>query len=235
MLVTDFRIKYALYKLVLAGFQLFDTGYIHPVRERAVRALRATVDYIDAHMPQAMGFETQKELIAYALNEVETPGYYLEFGVFKGQTLRFMASRYKDKYFHGFDSFEGLPEAWRGFNLGKSAFSLGGRMPRMPSNVSLHKGWFKDSLPNWCGKHEGNVAFIHIDCDIYSSTVDIFQHLGSRLRPGSVILFDEYFNYPNWQNHEYKAWQECVARHRIVYEYLGYARQQVALRILEIN
>jgi hypothetical protein len=49
--------------------------------------------------------------------------------------------------------------------------------------------------------------------------------------PGTVILFDEYFNFPNWEQHEYKAFQEFVASHGVTYTYLGFARQQVAVRV----
>jgi hypothetical protein len=46
-----------------------------------------------------------------------------------------------------------------------------------------------------------------------------------------VILFDEYFNYPNWEKHEFKAFQELVSERRMKYSYLAYARQQVVVRI----
>lgn len=235
MLVTDFRVKYVLYRIVLSGFQLFDTGRLHPVRERAVRALHKSVDYIETHMPEAMGFGTQKELLAYALDEAKVEGHHMEFGVFKGGTMRFMAGRKPHVQFHGFDSFEGLPEAWSGFDLVSQAFSVGGKLPRVPGNVALHKGWFNQSLPKWREIFPGPVAFMHIDCDLYSSTVDILQNLADRMQPGTVIVFDEYFNYPNWERHEFKAWQEFVAKHRIAYEYIGFARQQAAVRITGIG
>jgi hypothetical protein len=104
-------------------------------------------------------------------------------------------------------------------------------MPRVPSNVLLHKGWFSNTIPAWCETVSGPVAFLHIDCDIYSSTVDIFNGLADRFQEGTLILFDEYFNYPGWQQHEYKAWQEFVKARAIEYEYLGFARQQVLVRI----
>ena len=46
-----------------------------------------------------------------------------------------------------------------------------------------------------------------------------------------MILFDEYFNYPNWEQHEFKAFQEFVSARRVKYTYLAFARQQVAVRI----
>jgi hypothetical protein len=235
MLVTNFRLKYALYRVVLAWYQLLDTGRLHPVRERAIRALASTVDYIDSHMADALGFETQRELLDYALSQTETAGHYLEFGVFTGGTIRHLARRKPGVTFHGFDSFEGLPEAWAGFSLGRRAFALGGRMPRVPNNVELHKGWFTDTIPAWCQRVAGPIAFLHIDCDLYSSTVDIFRELADRFQPGTVIVFDEYFNYPGWERHEFKAWEEFVADRHVEYAYLGYARQQVALRILGID
>ena len=41
-----------------------------------------------------------------------------------------------------------------------------------------------------------------------------------RLQPGSIIVFDEYFNYANWERHEFKAWQEFVTKYGVNHEYL---------------
>lgn len=235
LLVTNFNIKYALYKLVLPFFQLFDTGRMHPVRERHIRALNSSVDYIEAHMPRAIGFETQKELISYALDHSTASGAYMEFGVFTGGTIRYMAKKKPNARFHGFDSFEGLPEDWFGMPLVKNSFSLKGALPSVPKHVKLHKGWFNETLPVWCARYPDKIAFMHIDCDLYSSTVDILENLVHRLQVGTIILFDEYFNYPNWQNHEYKAWKEFCEKYKISYEYIGFARQQVAIYITGIN
>jgi hypothetical protein len=235
MLVTNFWLKYLLYRIVLGGYQLLDTGRLHPVRERARRALVDSVDYIDKNMPSALGFDTQKELLDYSVTQVAVEGHYLEFGVFSGGTIRQIARRKPNVTIHGFDSFEGLPEAWSGFNLGQRAFSRGSKLPRVPVSVTLHKGWFNETIAAWAGKNSGPAAFIHIDCDLYSSTVDIFAGLADRLQPGTVILFDEYFNYPGWELHEFKAWRECVAARGIDYEYIGYARQQVAVRIRAVG
>jgi hypothetical protein len=231
MLITNFRLKYVLYQVVLAGYQLLDTGRMHPVRERARRALESTVDYVETNLPDALGFDTQKEVLAYAMGEVRVPGHYLEFGVFTGGTMRYLAGLKRNQRFDGFDSFEGLPEAWGGFNLGPAAFSRGGKLPRVPSNVVLHKGWFSATVPAWAAATSGPVAFVHIDCDLYSSTVELLDALRERFQAGTVVVFDEYFNYPNWERGEAKAWREFVERAGITYEYLAYARQQVALRI----
>jgi hypothetical protein len=146
-----------------------------------------------------------------------------------------MARRVGKQVLHGFDSFQGLPERWSGFSLGSAAFNVNGRLPRVPANVRLHPGWFDASLPPWLAEHPGPVAFIHVDCDLYSSTRTAFELLADRMQVGTVILFDEYFNYPNWRNHEHRAFQEHVQKHGVTYEYLAYARQQVLVRLTGVG
>ena len=79
-------------------------------------------------------------------------------------------------------------------------------------NVVLHKGWFDETVPDFAETHKEAIAFMHVDSDIYSSAKTIFTHLGDRIVPGTVIQFDEYFNYPGWKNHEYKGFQELNLR-----------------------
>jgi Macrocin-O-methyltransferase (TylF) len=234
MLVTNFRLKYAWYKLVCAIYQAADIGRIHPARERALRALQRSVDYLERNMPDALGFDSQRELMDYALGTVALDGHYLEFGVFTGGTIRFIARRIAPHIIHGFDSFKGLPEAWAGFNLGRGAFDLKGRLPRVPKNVRLHRGYFEDSAPTWLRENAGPVAFIHLDCDLYSSTKTVLSLMASRMTTGTVVLFDEYFNYANWEQHQFKAFQEFAQEHAVKYTYLAFARQQVAVRIVSI-
>ena len=54
-----------------------------------------------------------------------------------------------------------------------------------------------------------------------------------RIKTGTVLIFDEFFNYPGWQEQEYKAFVEFAERENLSYEYLGYCRysEQVVLKI----
>ena len=91
---------------------------------------------------------------------------------------------------HGFDSFEGLPEAWH--NEPKGSYSTKGVIPSVQENVVLHNGWFEDSLPGFVEKYQAPVRFINTDCDIYSSTKTVLELLAKQITPGTVIVFDEY-------------------------------------------
>jgi Methyltransferase domain len=195
------------------------------ITELQLRARRQSVDYIIAEMGDASIFADRWALLRHAAGEAPPDGLMIECGVADGASLRHLA-QHSVRRFHGFDSFEGLPEAWAGTFEQKGKFGRGGTLPDVPSNVALHKGWFEQTLPAFLAAHpDDGVAFLHVDCDIYSSTVTVLSLLAPRLRPGAVIVFDEYFNYPNWQRHEWRAFQEFIRDTGLSYRYLGFAQK----------
>jgi len=162
----------------------------------------------------------KRAVLALALGYARPQGLYIEFGVWSGRTINFIAERHTG-IVHGFDSLEGLPETWYG-TYHEGAFETGGWLPKVRANVRLHKGWFENTLPTFVDQHKENIAFLHIDCDLYSSTQTIFHHLGDKIVKGTVIVFDEYFNYPGWQNHEHRAFQEFLAARSLSARFLCY-------------
>ncbi len=196
-----------------------------------LEAKKSTLEYIKANMVDAPYFEKHPELVRYALGQADKPGLTLEFGVGRGKSMRWIAPRVEGTV-HGFDSFEGIQEHWNGNPIGSFAQK---KLPKVPDNVEFHVGYFDATLPGFLAAHPEPVAFLHVDCDLYSSTVTIFDALGNRLQPGAVILFDEYYNFHRWQQHEFRAFQEFVSRVGLRYEYIAYSvtGQQVAVRVLE--
>jgi hypothetical protein len=199
-------------------------------RRRQMRALDETADYVDRAMFNVAYVPDRFMLLEQALREMRPGGLICEFGVYGGESINFIADRVKQPVY-GFDSFEGLPEDWMpGFKKGK--FAVGG-LPPVRDNVQLIKGWFDATVPGWAEAHPGTFSFLHIDCDLYSSTRLVFDVLGDRIVPGTILVFDEYFNFPGWKQGEFKAFQELVVERGLAYEYLGYveAGEQVALRV----
>ena len=231
MFIESFGLKTAIQKILCTVVEIVDFPILHPRRELMRRAINETVDYISTHGQSALSMDTAKDVLVRSLKAVERqPGHYVEFGVFKGSTINFIARRCPGNKIWGFDSFEGLPEEWTG---NASMFNAGGRLPSVRSNVTLVRGWFDQSLPGWLAAQPGPIAFVHIDCDIYASTKAIFDGIGPRLQPGAVIVFDEYFGYPGWQQHEFKAFQEFVRNNGVEYHYLYFARIQCAVKIIK--
>ena len=195
------------------------------------RALKDTADYVSEHMILLEPFDMHLDVLSFGLKQVKsTGGLYLEFGVFSGNSINHIAQQV-DGTVYGFDSFEGLPERWRG-RLDAGHFKLAA-LPLVQQNVTLIKGWFDKTLPGFLQEHPEDISFLHVDCDLYSSTQTIFQIAAPRIKAGTVIVFDEYFNYPGWRNGEFKAFQEFVAAHNVRFEYLSYncKGEQVCLRI----
>jgi predicted O-methyltransferase YrrM len=202
-------------------------------------ALASSARFAVEQMPTAQRFRDKYATLRHGLSLAPKDGLALEFGVYRGRTLRIIATSRREREVYGFDSFQGLPEAWRsGFPEGR--FTLAGegtanaapQLPEVPGAV-LVVGWFDETLPGFMRQHEGPVSFLHVDCDLYSSTVTVLEHVGPRLRPGSIVVFDEYFNYPGWQDGEHLAWQEYCGRHKLSYSYESYSRadEQVVVRI----
>jgi hypothetical protein len=135
----------------------------------------------------------REELMEYSARNATLNGIWAEFGVYRGYSLNIIASL-TDKIVHGFDSFDGLPEDWTS-GMKKGAFRISATdMLKLKNNISLHKGLFSDTLPGFKEENKGEaMAFVHVDCDLYSSTKTVFTNLMPMIKPGTVILFDEYY------------------------------------------
>ncbi len=173
------------------------------------------------------------QVLRRALDAAAPEGLTIECGVYFGRSLRSIAAHSPGRV-HGFDSFQGLPEAWNA-NEGPGAYSTAGRLPRMPANVSLHAGWFEDTLPPFFAANAGPIRLLHIDCDLYSSTRTVLEHAGPRLVAGSIVVFDDLLGYPGFEQHELRAFVEWAAERSIGWEVVAAALlgREVAIRITQ--
>ena len=56
------------------------------------------------------------------------------------------------------------------------------------------------------------------------------NHVISKADEISVILFDEFYGYPNWEHQEYKAFKEVFNEKE--YKYIAFCASEVAIEIL---
>lgn len=152
---------------------------------------------------------------------VDRPGACLQFGVYRGASINHYAARYPQKQFYGFDSFEGFPSDGR--NDWEQDFSIGGALPKVRPNVTLIKGYFSETLPEFLKTFRDEVSVVDIDCDIYSSTRDVFAVLGAagRLLPDLILSFDELINYRGFMANEMFALFEMLERENLSIEWLA--------------
>lgn len=183
---------------------------------------QAFLDALPAKVP-----DLRMHPLDHVLAHVPIPaGAILECGVFSGKSVTKIALRVPGRVVHGFDSFEGLPESWGRpdmvFDAG--AFDVGKKLPAVPANVTLVAGWFDATLPAFAATLAATgetIALLHVDCDIYSSTKCIFDVLGPHLASGSLIVFDELFNYPSFEKHEILAFHQYLAGSAFDVEWIG--------------
>lgn len=206
------------------------TGDSYDVIDAAFfKAAQEAADFYEQYLLRAKVFSDTLEMISDGLSIAPEDGLVLEFGVATGRTITRIGQQRRGPIY-GFDSFEGLPEDWYpGYEKGTFAREA---LPSVPANVELIKGWFNETLPGFLEKNPDPVSYVNIDCDLYSSTAFVLKKLQDRIVPGTVIQFDEYFNYPGWRQHEYKAFEEFVERSGRRFRYHSFHRGHQAVCVV---
>lgn len=143
--------------------------------------------------------------------------------------------RTKDLYL--FDSFQGLPDVsnvavdkdaihvrsqiWgTGALRGMSSAQLFQECAKVlpAARIKIYEGWYANTvktIPDGV-----SFALLHVDCDLYSSTVDVLNPLFSRkmVSEGAAIFFDDWDTNRASPNFGQRlAWKELVARYTIEY------------------
>ncbi|MFT3701923.1 MAG: class I SAM-dependent methyltransferase [Agriterribacter sp.] len=156
---------------------------------------------------------------------------YLEFGVSAGYSFRWWAANTVNpgNKYYGFDTFEGLPEAWGTYGKGDMSATI----PTMEDQRAVFvKGLFQESLPGFLTAQTITVEkrkIIHLDADLFSSTLFALTSLAPYLKKGDILMFDE-FNVPN---HEFFAFKIFCDSYYIKTKLIGAVNNyyQVALII----
>jgi hypothetical protein len=209
-------------------------------------AIRDTAVFVYEHMQRAVFFEKREDLWDYVTDKVRnkiqesnedenllSQGFIAEFGTWKGYSINYIARRFPHKKVYGFDTFKGLNEDWFGTSIKKGHFDLGGNLPKVLENVVLFPGQFIDTIPEFLKNINGDSALIvHIDSDTFESADLVLRSIAPKIVKGTIIIFDEFFGYPNFKAHEFKAWSNFVSREDIEFEYIAYTQTCVAVLII---
>jgi O-methyltransferase len=159
----------------------------------------------------------------------DVPFDYFEFGVASGVSFKWWMARntLPQSRFYGFDTFEGLPEKWGPFAKGAMAHTLQSLEISDP-RASFYKGLFQQTLIPFLEQYQStNKKVIHIDSDLFSAAIFSLTQLYRFLRPGDIILFDE-FAVPQ---HEFLAFKIFTESFYIDYEVIGAANNYLFLAV----
>ena len=167
-------------------------------------------------------------------NKLDQPIDYLEFGVYRGASIAWWvnANQSPESRFYGFDTFTGLPEDWGALKEGH--FTTAGMVPEIKdSRVIFIKGLFQDTLDRFLQNYRRRGRLVvHIDADLYSSTLFVLTKLGGILKRNDIILFDEFLAW-KYPTHEFRAFCDFAAAYRLQFRMIGasdnFARVSVEL------
>lgn len=212
------------------GLRLLMQVLLTKVGERCspnhIRKLNSALNYLEVgRWLKANGFSISSRVADRgSLYSVVSKGIeredvlYLEFGVYRGASLRAWSRLLHNPLssLHGFDSFEGLPESWDSFKP-KGTFDVKGKLPEFDDpRVVLHHGRFDTTLTSFIlPKHQRLV--INLDADLYSSTKFVLDTLQDAIKPGTIIIFDEFCD----RLHELQAFSEFIEATRMTFCFLS--------------
>lgn len=140
------------------------------------------------------------------------PGSFIECGVYKGGSACVIGRNAGDKVLHLFDTFEGMPENDDPAKHGKGDFGdvVYEDIRKLVSANAKNAVWHKGIMPASFQGVFADIAFAHVDVDLYSTAMACCEFIYPRLVSGGCIVFDDY-GFERYKNSEKKAVDEYFA------------------------
>ncbi len=152
---------------------------------------RQTIGYTLVDKPQCY------MIYQFAKHVAGLPGDVAEVGVYKGGTARLLAKVLEstDKTIHLFDTFSGMPPSDTTKDIHKAGDFSDTSLDSVKAylrdckNVRFYQGSFPGTSKLGVEKA---FCLVHIDVDIYRSSMDCCEFFYPRMEKGGVMIFDDY-------------------------------------------
>tara|TARA_B100000902_G_C27322131_1_gene925431 strand:- start:5664 stop:6392 length:729 start_codon:yes stop_codon:yes gene_type:complete len=151
---------------------------------------------------------------------------FLEFGVGDGETAKIISECFADKQIYGFDSFNGFKDEppknsfWESF---QTKFK-NRKIPILPKNYNLIEGYLEDTFEKFMSEKDSEKIenfVIHYDMDVYEPAKLILNFL-RKSKKKSIVMFDEFYNYEDFEKHEWRAFYEEIICYNVPNKMLFY-------------
>jgi O-methyltransferase len=162
----------------------------------------------------------------------DVKGCVVECGTWRGGMIAGMVDILgKNRPYHLFDSFEGLPQvkeidgpdakAWQDNREGEYYFdnclaheaeATKAMTVSKATNYTIHRGWFNATLTDF--QASDGIAILRLDADWYESTIECLKHLFPQVTKGGLILIDDYCTWEGCSKavHDYLSQQKSPCR-----------------------
>jgi hypothetical protein len=95
-------------------------------------------------------------------------------------------------------------------------------------DVRVRAGVLSDTLSGVGG---GPFGLVFLDCRSLAHARAALRATSPGLRPGTVLVLDQFYNVPGWERGIHQAFHEFVMDRRLGFDYLGRSSEQVAVRL----
>ena len=158
-----------------------------------IKEIKSEVDF---------AFYPYEAFMIYSIVKTQTDleGDIAEVGVFQGGSAKLICEAKKDKKLYLFDTFTGLPQVsendthfghkhWYDNEFSNTSEESIKKLLNKYDNVDIIKGIFPES-----GKKiiENKFCFVHLDVDLYKSTIDSLRFFFPKMVEGGIILIHDY-------------------------------------------
>ncbi|MDP4200785.1 MAG: TylF/MycF/NovP-related O-methyltransferase [Bacteroidota bacterium] len=185
-------------------------GYDLPLPRKLAYTWELATRYRDVQRHTLLSFEKFSSLYRYLKMSAPIAGSIAELGVYKGGAAKLTATVASNKKVFLFDTFEGMPneqpiDKHKAGDFQDTSIERVSDLLHGLTNVVFRKGYFPDTAK---GLEAERFSFVHIDGDLYQSTLDALQFFYPRMAIGGIIILDDY------------EWEHCPGVKQAMDEFL---------------
>jgi predicted O-methyltransferase YrrM len=169
-------------------------GYNLPLLRKLEYTWELATLYSDVQHDTLLGLTKLSSLYRYLKMSAPIVGAIAELGVYKGGAAKLIATVVPDKKLYLFDTFEGMPneqfiDKHKAGDFDDTSIEEVSHLLQGLTNIVFRKGYFPDTAK---GLEAERFAFVHIDGDLYQSTLDALTFFYPRMTKGGIIVLDDY-------------------------------------------
>lgn len=171
-------------------------------------------------LPQMPELRDRMKCLELAVTKAPVEGLFLEFGVFRGESLEFL-KEISGRDIFGFDSGVGA------IGIETESFAFHGPTPLphwLVQSEHYIEGWFHQTLPTFLEKNTEEISFVHFDAGHLDPARYVLNAIFPRLSNGAIIAFDEILASDSSRNPispEWIAFHEAITRYRFDYSWIA--------------
>jgi O-methyltransferase len=185
-------------------------GYNLPLFRKLAYVWELASRYAEVQHYTILGLTKLSSLYRFLKLSAPVPGSMAELGVYKGGTAKLIASVVPDKTLYLFDTFSGMPDEQsidkhKTGDFDDTSIEAVSHLLKDRQNIVFRQGYFPTTTRGLEGER---FSFVHIDGDLYQSTLDALEFFYPRMVEGGIMIFDDY------------EWPHCPGVKKAMDEYL---------------